>query len=402
VTLGVFGSPATLDPYSPAASDLTYALAAPVYPSLFRFDPLGHPHPYLAKSIAEIPGGIRVTLRPARWSNGRPVSAADVVATVARARPPSGFSRIAKARAVGTRVVELRGKIQDWRSALATLANVLPLGKARRLSAGPFQIQAFVPGLQLAFRRNPMWWGRPLLDGVRVEFMPSLKVMLLLLGAGKIDAAAPPSSVNLDDRLDALGVHHSATLGWESVQLRFSARDLSRADRRTLAAAVDRERLRTGFIRGAGRISDTLSPAPGPDGVTGPWSGPIRGGPRVTGPVALAVPKGDELLELLQRVLQKEMTKVASDVEIEAIEAQSFYGRLGNRAGVSLRRISGAPGPASDARVHTTMTALPLFEVDTVLAWRGSLRGLHADPTFDGPLWNVERWSRRSTSSPSR
>jgi ABC-type transport system substrate-binding protein len=402
VTFGVYGSPATLDPYSKLASDLTYELAVPVYPSLFRFDPAGKPHAYLARAVTKIAGGIRVTLRTARWSTGRPVSAADVVASVRRASPPSGFSHVTSARAVGERTVDLHGRTSNWKRLLATVAYVLPGGKPRRISAGPFEIAGFTPGLQVVFHRNPVWWGRPLLNGVKVLFAPSLQVMLLLLKEGKLDAAAPPFSVNLDDRLNQLGMHHSDAVGWESIQLRFKDRGLTLDQRRALTAAVDRRSLSRGFIRGAGRLSNTLHPRPGRHGVRGPWSRPTPSHGVVHRRVILSAPSGDELLELLQRVLQKEMSKAAGDLELATIDPQSFYGawRIHGPPQIALLRVAGAPGLGGDAVAYRDVSSAPLFQVETVLAWHDGIRGLRADPTFDGPLWNVEAWSRdRQTAS---
>jgi len=41
VVVGVYGEPATLDPYSPLASESTWQLVRPVYPSLYRMAPDG-------------------------------------------------------------------------------------------------------------------------------------------------------------------------------------------------------------------------------------------------------------------------------------------------------------------------------------------------------------------------
>jgi ABC-type oligopeptide transport system substrate-binding subunit len=395
VRFGVVGSPATLDPYSPVASELTYELAVTVYPSLYRFDPRGHAHPYLARAIESTGGGVRVRLRRARWSDGRPVSAADVVRTWRRARRPSGFSRVTSAHALGPREVELHGHVRDWKQALSTLSFVLPGGRPRRLSAGPFRVTSYTPGHRIVFERNRQWWARPALATLTVEFVQSLQVLLLLLGEGKLDAAAPPSSVNLDSRLDAIGVQHSDSLGWESVQLRFTGNGLTLAERRSLGAAVDRAQLARGFIRNEGRISTTLTPGPGADGARGPWSHGLRAGAPIQHRVTLSAPSGDELMELVQRALQIQMKTAAPDLELVSIDPQTFYGpwTTNNPTQVALSRTSGAPGFGRDTGAYRHARALPLFEVATVVAWRDGLTGLRADPTFDGPFWNVERWT---------
>jgi ABC-type transport system substrate-binding protein len=398
VTFGMVGSPATLDPYSPVASDLTRELAVPVYPSLFRFDPRGHPHPYLAAGLRAIPGGVRVKLRRARWSDGRPVTALDVVRTWRRARDPSGLSRVTRARAVGRRSVQLGGKVRDWKQALATAAYILPRGRPARVSGGPFRVKSYTPGLQIVFTRNRAWWGRERLRTVKVQFVQSLETMLLLLRAGRLDAGAPPSTVNLDDQLDAIGVHHSEALGWESVQLSFAGGGLTTAERRSLSAAVRRRGLAKGFIRDEGRPSTTLHPGPGPAGATGPWSQPAAPGPPVERRVTLSVPNGDELLELLQRALQIQLRRVAPDLELVGIEPQTFYGpwKLHNPTQIALMRSAGAPGLGGDGGAFKKAAAFPLFQVATVVAWRDGLVGLQANPTFDGPLWNLSDWSTTS------
>jgi ABC-type transport system substrate-binding protein len=395
VAFGVVGSPATLDPYSPVASDLTDELAVPVYPSLFRFDPHGHPHPYLAAAIKAIPGGVRVKLRIARWSDGHPVTAADVVRTWRRARSPSGLRRVTSARVAGTRSVEFRGRIRDWKQALATAAYILPRGRPARVSAGPFRVQSYTPGLQIVFVRNPEWWHRPRLRTVKVQFVQSLETLLLLLKAGHLDAAAPPSSVNLDEQLAALGIHHSDALGWESIQLRFSHGGLTRPERLSFGAAVDRRALASGFIRNEGRPATTLYPAPGANGERGPWSGPGGAISPISRRVTLSAPNGDELLELVQRALQIQMARAVPDLELVGIEPQTFYGpwRLHNPTQVALIRREGAPGLGGDGAAYRDRSALPLFQVATVVAWSDGLDGLRANPTFDGPLWNMAKWS---------
>jgi hypothetical protein len=223
----------------------------------------------------------------------------------------------------------------------------------------------------------------------------SLQVLLLLLGRGSIDAAAPPSSVNLDDRLNALGVHHSDALGWESVQLRFRGNALDGTERRSLAATIDREMLARGFVRDEGRSSTTLRPRPGSGGARGPWAHHYPKGPRIDRSITLSVPSGDELLELTQRVLQSQLSTAAPDVELVGIDPQSFYGpwQRHDPTDVALTRVPGAPGLARGTNAYDSVTALPLFQTETVVAWRDGVVGLRADPTFDGPLWNAEAWS---------
>ncbi|MBA2274889.1 MAG: hypothetical protein H0W21_13465, partial [Actinobacteria bacterium] len=284
IVFGVLGDPVTLDPYSPLATDLTYTLVRPLFPSLFRFDPDGRPRAMLSRSATETDSGVEITLRRARWSNGRPITARDIVASVRRADPPSGLAAVSSARAVGGRRVELRGASMHWRQTLATAAPILPGGggggggvRPGRVYGGPFQLSSFTPGLEAVYRPNPRWWGaEPRSDRIRVQFVQDLEIMLALLRSGRLDGAAPPSSVNLGQRLDSMGIEHSAALGWESLWFDLQGAQLNDSGRAGVARAIDRLALERGFVRTHGRLATTLHPGPGPTAAEGAWHRPPR------------------------------------------------------------------------------------------------------------------------------
>lgn len=400
VRLGFVGAPATLDPYSPLASDLTYALARPVYPSLYELDPDGVPRRSLATHLEHTTQGVVVRLKRTRWSDGSTVGANDVIASIRRARAPSGFARVTAARRISVREVSLRGHVGDWRQALATLAFVLPNGvveggKRAIVGGGPFRIASYTPGLRVLYKpnRDGRLTDPPLVEEVVVEFVESEDVLLQLLDDGRLDAAVPPATVNLAERLDDLDVESDAKLGWESVRLVLE-RSLSRSERAAVVAAVDRGALVTGFVRDDGRVSNTLHPSP--ESAGGRWRGSLGKKMRVPTPVKLLAPTGDELLTLMQRALQIQL--IESHVKVEPItsSAADFYGRwrLDDPADVAIVRAAGAPGLAEGRAALRNLTALPIAQVRTYLAWRRAVHGLSVNPTFAGPLWNAESWWR--------
>lgn len=400
VVVGVVGEPPTLDPYSPLASGLTYALVRPLWPSLLRFAPDGSIRLDLAARLTEVAGGVRVELRPAFWSNADPITARDVVASAARARPPSGFAGI-EARAVDGRTVELTGNAPDWRTRLARVAFVLPQGRARLgVSGGPFTLSGRTPGLELRYRRNPRWYGAgAFLDSLTVRFARDSGILLGLLDKGRIDVAAPPSSVNLDDRLDALGVTHEDALGWERLYLDLSGTSMTRAERVTLWRGLERSRVEEGFVRDDGRSATTLHPAPGKAGATGAWAGRLgRGAPPPEGSVEMAASEGDELAQLVQRALFRQLEAHGFAVELLALPPKDFYGRRSRRdpPDVAIRRAAGAPGAPPSRRAFRRLSALPLFHVESVLAWREGIVGPAVNPTYEGALWNADRWWREA------
>ena len=391
--VGVFGEPATLDPYAPLASDLTYALARPVFRSLYRFDPTGVPVPDLVESL-DVSGDLAtVTLVEAAWSDGSPVTSRDVAATIARARPPSGLAAIDSTQRRGPRRLLLSGSVQDWPETLARISFVLPRSD-KALYSGPFVVAGRTAGLQIVFEPNPLADEPPFLDRLIVRYTEGSDLLLALLQRGAVDAAWLPSSVNLVQRVDELGLSHQAALGWERIVLDLSGSDLTLAQRRAVAGSLDRRAMEQGFVRDAGRIADTLTPEPGDGGAGGPFETVFRSrGRGESASLQLSAPSGDELLELLQRLAQVQLDSTGFDVELINVDARRFYGEWAAQDPVdaALRRWGGAPGMAGD-RGMRTLSLLPLFHVETMLAWGPALAGIQVNPTIEGPLAHAHQW----------
>lgn len=392
----MLGEPPTLDPYSPLASDLTRALVRPVYPSLYRLGPDGLPTPSLAAELEVEGRRARVILHPWNWSSGRGIDARDVVRSIERARHPSGFARVDRARAEGSSTVILRSDdIVDWEGVLATAAYVLPRGRAGRVSGGPYRIVSVTPGLGLRYEPNLEWTEEaPFLDRVTVRYTIGLEIMVELLEREGLDAAWLPSAVNLEGRLDERGLEHDAALGWESVELDLEGWGRSPEELRLLVSDIDRRVIEKGFVRSDGRVSDTLAPAPGPGGANGPFRGLERGPGGAAGTLQLAAPLGDELLEDAQRLLQAQLDGDDLDVELVNVDPRSLYGEwsVEDTVDAILKRRLGAPSLEGDTGTPANPTRIPLFHVESVVGWLSSLTGPETNPTLEGPLWNVERW----------
>jgi ABC-type transport system substrate-binding protein len=394
VVFGVVGAPATLDPYSQQATDLTYALVRPLYPSLYRFRPDGSTEPYLARSAARVGPDLVVTLRRARWTNGRPITALDVVSSARRAGPASGFSAFDRIRVAGRHRVALRGRVAEPERALATLGFVLPSGIAGRATGGPYRMRSHTRGLEIVYAaaRRPRGT-TPYLDSVTVRFVQSQGQLLSLLEAGRVDAAAPLSTVNLGETLKD-GVSLSGVLGWERVVLDFAGSQLSRAQRAAVAGSIDRRQIETVFVRSAGRVTDSVAPGPGPAGATGPWPAALGARRSLPGPVDLSAPAGDELLELIRRAAFTQISGAGIEVNALTIDSQTFYAtwNVGEDTDVAIRRQAGAPPWRRPLERVKDLGVFPLVHVETFVAWRSGLRGLAPNPTVEGPLWNMEHW----------
>jgi hypothetical protein len=396
VVFGVLGEPPTLDPFGRRATDLTWAAVRPLYPSLYRFRPDGTPEPYLAESVAPEGDGVRVVLADMNWSNGEQITADDVVSSIERARPPSGFALVTAARAEDDRTVTLRGHVTEWERTLATLGFVMPDGRAQKVGGvfgGPLTLTRSVPGLELVYRRNPEWAGDLYIDRLKLQFVANLDFLMDLVEKSRLDAALLPSSVNIDERLDERGIGYATKLGWERVYLDFSGSGLGGRERAAFVDGIDRGAIADAFVRDDGRVSDTLYPAPGPDDVA---PGRFDRGPgrtaKPSGEILATAPAGDELLTFVLRIMQQQLHG-RIDLELAIGEVSAVYGGgRGDPGGVLVRRAAGIPGATDPPGAVRRLRAWPLFQVETVVALAPGLNGVEVNPTIEGPLWNVEDW----------
>lgn len=166
--------PETIDPYADSRL-VSRILAVNVFDSLVRAGGTGEPVPALALSWSNPgPETWRIQLRPgARFSDGTPVTAEDVVRSLERAR--SSGSTVAGNLAVVREIrVEAAGvvTITATPGANAFLQNLTSFliarevpggqGRPRILGSGPYEVTRFVPGERLEMRASPSHAGPPL------------------------------------------------------------------------------------------------------------------------------------------------------------------------------------------------------------------------------------------------
>lgn len=369
----MLGEPATLDPYGPGASDLTYALVLPVFPMPYRMLPDGSIEPELAASLDVRGRTARLTLERRKWSNGKPITARDVVASIERATPPSGFAAIDAARVLGPRVVEMKADLTDWAKALARGAFVLPHGRliGGNVSGSSFRFADYDRGRSLTYEPNDDAIDPPLVDELKVSFVQSTDLLVRLLDEGKLDAAAVPMSVNLDDRLDELGISYEDPIGSERLVLSFNPDRVPSASARAVVGKIDALNLVESFVRDDG---DLLAPPDGTGGGVAPQQ------------LSLAAPEGDELLTLIQRALQIDLHRSGIEVELITAPVSAIYGSWSLDAPADVLLVRAL------ARVETGGLWWPLASVATTVAWRAGIHGIAANPSLEGPLWNASLW----------
>ncbi len=233
-------------------------------------------------------GPLRVTfhLRPgARWSDGPPVTSADVVFTWRTMMDPdnqvasrAGWDQITAIRPGRTAAgeacpadtcftVAFRGDYAPWRDVFSVSGGyyVLPRHVLRGedfntvwnrggiIGSGPFTLQSFTPSVRAVLARDPDYWGAgladggPFLDRLVINFLDSPGAAITALRQGEAQMTSPPPDPELIARaaaIDGVEVQSVPSLFFEHMILNTAAAPLDDARvRRALAHAIDRQQI---------------------------------------------------------------------------------------------------------------------------------------------------------------
>lgn len=227
-TPGLAGCGASGDPAGGAHGDrLTLGTT-----QIMQFDPYQtnsalHIHSFYSYLIDYAPGGYRtvpagaekwaigsdfrsvtITLRAAKFHDGRAIGAEDVVAGVKRALDPKdGFTLvqpsefIKKATAVDKRTVRIdfhyavaEGIVLDWMFSFPLVPADHNSGAAlanKPAGSGPFRLVDYDPNRRLRLSRNPHYWdkGKPRLKEIEFRFFQDDQAMVSALQSGDVDGA---------------------------------------------------------------------------------------------------------------------------------------------------------------------------------------------------------------------
>jgi ABC-type transport system substrate-binding protein len=442
--------PATLNPVtepSPAARDILRA----VLPSFYVVTPdLAYRRSLLAEEPRVERGEGRMeisfTLRPdARWSDGTPITVADVAFTVEVMQHPDvptvdaeGFERVEDVVEEGPNqgALVLDPPVRAWRELFSAGRFVLPAHAAEEptevagwnrgppVSGGPFEVGEIVEGRSVTLEPNAQSWTSPAAARIEVLAVPDPTTALQLLRDGEVDVVAPMLGVSWGHRLEGLpGVEAAGTFGSHLVAMVANvARLPEAAERRLLADAVDRLRFAEAIVRGEGRLADSVI-APQIEGARPAWDRYGRGPPRElpSGGELELVYIRTELLELTARFLQAEVQRAGGDLELVGLEPDVFWTtflperrfdlalvEVRGGAAANVARWSGPPdgiwssltgfpdvGGAlarAQERLAAGAAVLPLYQPRTSMGWREGVTGVQPNPTAEGPLWNAEAW----------
>jgi hypothetical protein len=80
------------------------------------------------------------------------------------------------------------------------------------------------------------------------------------------------------------------------------------------------------------------------------------------------------------------------DLQLVRLAPSELYGGSSPVAGIEVLRASGGPGGRDSPAARKSLDRYPLFQVETVMAWRSGLHGIEVNPTLEGPLDNLQQW----------
>ncbi len=347
---GLSSAPVTLDPRY--ATDATSArINRLLYDQLVDFDAAVQPAPALAEWRLITPTHYRFLLRPARFHDGTPLTAHDVLATYEFILEPSNASPhrgsltlIERIEVIDAATVDFHLRVADALFPGKLVIGILPatlIAKAHPfnqhpLGSGAFAFMAWPESGRLQIRR--------LSDGQEVEFLlvkdPTVRILKLL--RGELDLTQndlPPELIRYAAVQPDLQVQTGK--GSNFTYLGFNMEDVVVGDlalRRAIAHALDREAIIRYVLGGAARPASALLP---PDH----WAGALPDGYQHDPARARALLRevgydethhphivyktsSDPFRIRLATIIQQQLAEVGIDVELRTYDWGTFYGDI--------------------------------------------------------------------------
>ncbi|MBK1787198.1 ABC transporter substrate-binding protein [Prauserella cavernicola] len=251
-----------------------------LYDGLFEVDDNMRPVPRLAESGEPNADGTRwrITLRDARWHDGKKVTSADVLYTLSRVLGPAGAKPfiaattlehvdLSQSREVDERTVEiaLRRPSFEFLTALSAYGTKIVQNGARDFAnpvgTGPFRFESFRPGKELLATAYADYWdGAPTISRLRILSAEN-DARLTALQGGQADFADDLTPAAARTLRDAEGITVNATpnSGIYYFAMRTDRPPFDNVDvRRALMRMADREELVKVALQGQADVANDV------------------------------------------------------------------------------------------------------------------------------------------------
>jgi ABC-type transport system substrate-binding protein len=384
LTVAYPSEPPTLDPFarggdSTATTDVMRLMCAPL------------------AAVATIANEV-IDIHPAAtWSDGSHVTADDVVATwrAGRRAHLGAFSAVTAVRKLAATRARVTGT-GAWATAFECLIPAAARTLARRwpVSAGPYVMRAWRPGLDISFAANARApGGAPKIGALRIVFVPDATGALTLLRRGSVDVAAGYRTPDWQRRV-AEAKARAFPGEVRSVQLALNtARAPLDKVAQALVDSIDRARVRSVVVQDppSGGEPANLAAARGLLERSG-WRGSgvrKRGGVPLS--VTLAFDGADEMSGVVARAVEYQSARAGFETHAIALDAAELWGSW--RFGRNFQAAILTAASPTYRRAPGATRSVELFSVREITAAR---EGITVAPpaAVGGPFTAAATWTR--------
>lgn len=321
--------------------------------------------PGLAKSYKVENGGKTYVfyLRDAKFSDGSPVTAADVVFSFKRASSPKALANFAlgalkSVKALNSHTVELTLKtvsapfLQNltlWPASIIDEAAFKKEGAAAFAKApvgsGPFEVASYKPGNEIVLKKNPYYWGTdacghkyPYLNEAILKYVPNDNTRITELQSGALDAI-DYIPFNEAKSLSGNGVVSTEAPQFGTIGLGLSQHIAAFRNTDVIQAinyAVDRPAMVKAVLYGDGTPAESPI-APGIEYYTGKYGYPydlakakalMKASGIKSFKATMTVDTGDTTAAAVAQIFQSEMKAIGGDISIQTIDDTTMNNEL--------------------------------------------------------------------------
>jgi peptide/nickel transport system substrate-binding protein len=355
--------PATLNPFYNLEGNGSLQTMAAIYDTLVEFTPGSlDAKPGLATSwdVSADKKTFTFHLRDAKFSDGSPVTSADVKYSLARLITPKnpyyamfGLMKRIETPDPSTIVVTLKQPTIGFPTyvgfpgaSIVSKAAIGRLGDAafsrHPVGSGPFKLKRWVKGQVVELVRNPYYWrrGQPYLDGVKLLYVPNDNTRTLDLLSGNADAvdAVPFSQVDQVNNSGDSKVLIQDSVGMYMVLLNEKVKPLDETEaRQALNYATPLEQIRQTVFGGRVEVMNAVFPK------MKYWSADVKpyeydldkakellaSSSQPHGfDLTLNIISGDDTSKQVGQILQDSWGKIGVDVSLRQLDLGTFYTRI--------------------------------------------------------------------------
>lgn len=273
----------------------------PLWDQLVQLGPGGTYEPHIATEVPTYENGgvrlvgrgmvIRIALKQdARWSDGRPITCADVRFTWKTTLDPrwlignrTKWENVSSIECPTPHHVRMHLRKPDA-AYLNNLVSMAPLpahdirghdfntylNDKIPVSSGPFRFAEWKRGVFIRLVRNDNYWDagpqdKPFLDEIVFKFLKDVNTVKIQMRSGEVDFIVPPFDTNAVAELETLDaqLHTDKSASWEQMGFNNERAPLDNVHvRRAIAASIDRQSMIDTISRGnAWTLQSFLLPA---------------------------------------------------------------------------------------------------------------------------------------------